>query len=127
MDLEDKETRDLSEEMRRDRIVIDYLRDRAIATDFYSALCNVDWYPNRPAIPDDERIIRALQGYRYRPWHCSWRAAGGIIADIRNANHGTKEDYMDFYCAGAEGVVSDLVKECFDRMGWTPCGHLNEE
>jgi hypothetical protein len=116
----DLDGRDLYEEMSRDRIVIDYLKDRSIATDFYGAMCNVDWYPKRPPVPEDELIIQRLRGERDEYWSCSWRTAGGYIAEIRNMNHGTKEDYMDYYCAGNEGQVTDLVRECFDRMGWIP-------
>lgn len=119
--------RNLFEEMYRDRIVIDYLRDRAIAIEFYSALCNVDWYLKRPPEPEDELIMRKLRGERDEYWSCSWRSAGGYIADIRNANHGTNEGYMNFYCSGNEGVVSDLVRECFDRMGWTPVVYMEDE
>lgn len=123
MDLGD---RDLFAEMMQDRIVIDYLADRAIAVEFYSALCNVDWYLKRPHITEDERIIQKLKGERDEYWSCSWRTAGGYISEIRNQHHNKNENYMDFYCSGNEGVVSDLVRECFDRMGWTPVGYLED-
>lgn len=119
--------RDLFEEMSKDRIVIDYLNDRAIAVEFYAALCNVDWFLKKPPIPDDERIMQKLKGERDKYWTCSWRTAGRYIAEIRNINHGKNEDYMDFYCSGNEGRVSDLVKECFDRMGWTPVIYTEDE
>lgn len=122
----DLEKRDLAEEMSNDRIVIEYLRDRDIAVEFYSALCNVDWYPKKPPLPDDELIVWKLKGEEEPYWSCSWRFAGGCISDIRNKYHNTNENYMDFYCSGNEGVVSDLVKECFDRMGWIPKNYLNE-
>mgnify|MGYP001190323323 CR=1 FL=1 len=122
----DLKERDLAEEMAVDRIVIDYLNDRSIAVDFYSALCNVDWYAKKPLLPDDELIIRKLKGEEDESWSCSWRTAGGYIAEIRSKHYNTNENYMDFYCSGNEGVVSDLVEECFDRMGWYPRGHLNE-
>lgn len=121
MDLGD---RDLFQEMTQDRIVIDYLRDRALAVEFYGALCNVDWFLKRPPVTEDELIMRKLRGERDEYWSCSWRTAGGYISDIRNMNHGTNEMYMDYYCSGNEGVVSDLVRECFDRMGWTPVTYI---
>jgi hypothetical protein len=106
--------------MCQDRIVIDYLTDLAIAEEFYSALCNVNWYIKRSPEPEEDLIIRKLKGERDGYWTCSWRTAGGYIAEIRNTHHDKKEDYMDFYCSGNEGIISDLVRECFDRMGWTP-------
>lgn len=105
--------------MMRDKIIISYLHDAGIAADFYRALCNVDWYQKRE-MPDDERIMSKLRGDKFEPWGCSWRQAGGYIADIRNTHYNTNENYMDFYCAGHEGTVTPLVLECFDRMGWRP-------
>jgi hypothetical protein len=122
----DLEERDLAEEMSNDRIVIDYLSDSFIATTFYSALCNVEWYTKKPQLPDDELIVSKLKGEKEPYWSCSWRSAGGYISEIRNKYYNTRENYMDFYCAGNEGEVSDLVKECFDRMGWIPRNYLNE-
>lgn len=111
---------DLEAEMTKDAIVIAYLRDKEVAVQFYSALSNMRW-KKIDMLPDDERIIEKLKGIDSDIWSCSWRYAGGIIADIRNVAYNTKEDYMDFYCSGNEGVVSDLVRECFYRMGWEPC------
>lgn len=116
-------TRDLYEEMKEDKIVIDYLADLSIATDFYRALCNVDWFI-KEEIADDEKIIRKLKGEGPEYWSCTWRTAGGYVAEIRNLYYNKSEDYIDFYCAGDEGTVSDLVRECFDRMGWESPGPL---
>lgn len=115
MDLE----RDLFEEMFKDGIVIQYLKDVEIAKDFYRALCNTKWYTKEwfPA-PEDERIISKLKGEEKPYWSCSWRVAGGYIAEIRNHYYNTTDDYIDFYCSGNEGIVTGLVIECFDRMGW---------
>mgnify|MGYP000340760845 CR=1 FL=1 len=123
----DVEGRDLYKEMCHDRIVIEYLKDIAIAREFYQSLCNVDWYPKNPPLTEDEQIIKKLKGEHEPSWSCSWRTAGGFIADIRNKHYNTAEGYMDFYCSGEEGVVTDLVNNCFDRMGWYPKNHLNEK
>jgi len=117
--------RDLYAEMLGDRIVIDLLADRAIAVEFYAALCNMQWRPKASDIPEDELIIKKLKGEEEILWSCTWRSAGGYIAGIRIMFHGKTEDYMDFYCSGNEGVVSDLVRECFDRMGWEPVSYKN--
>ena len=111
---------DLEKDMSDDAIVIALLADKSIATQFYSALCNMRWV-KRSILPEDEEIVRILkEGKVSDYWCCSWRSSGGIIADIRNRHYNVKEDYMDYYCAGDEGHVSDLVLECFDRMGWEP-------
>ena len=116
----------LETEMVKDAIVISFLEDRGLAVEFYSALCNMQW-KKIIALSDDERIVEKLKGVDSNIWSCSWRYAGGIIAGIRNANHNTTEDYMDFYCDGNEGNVSILVKECFYRMGWEPCPWKNDD
>lgn len=110
---------DLEFEMEKDAIVIAYLADDIIANEFYAALCNMRW-KKVTNTPEDEQIINKLKGVDPNIWHCSWRCSGGIIADIRNVHYNRGEDYMDFYCSGNEGFVSDTVKECFERMGWVP-------
>ena len=113
----------LEDDMSNDAVVISYLKDEKMAREFYSALCNMRWV-NKEAVRnlygDDRMIIETLKGEDLPTWSCSWRYAGGIIADIRNKNYNTEETYLDYYCAGNEGTVSDLVEECFRRMGWTP-------
>jgi len=116
----------LEVEMERDAIVVTYLKDRDVAVQFYSALCNMRWR-KMSVLSEDERIIDKLKGVNSDIWSCSWRYAGGIIADIRNKHYNTKEDYMNFYCSGNEGEVADIVKECFERMGWVPCPWENDE
>ena len=111
--------RDLGEEMGKNPAVIDYCRNHDLACQFYAALCNMDWRPIDD-LPEDEKIINRLKGISSSVWSCSWRRAGAIIAGIRTTHHGIKEDYMSFYCAGNEGHVSDLVRECFKKMGWVP-------
>lgn len=118
------DVRDLADEMAKDKIVIAYLKDVEAARDFYRALCNVMWSPIIQE-PEDEVIIQRLKGEYNTEWSCSWRVAGGIIADIRNVNYNLNEDYMDFYCSGNESMVTELVKECFERMGWKPV-HYND-
>jgi hypothetical protein len=60
-------------------------------------------------------------------WSCSWRHAGGIVADLR----APKEDYLDYYCSGMretgvqEGTVSGEIKTALAELGWRPL--TNEE
>lgn len=111
---------DLEAEMKKDAIVIQYLKDVGVAKDFYQALCNMRW-KKRGASSTEDRVLSKLKGEEDPAvWSCSWRYAGGIIAEIRNNCYYTAEDYMNFYCSGNEGLIKPLVKECFDRMGWEP-------
>jgi hypothetical protein len=107
----------LEDDMKKDAIVIAFLKDKEIATDFYRALCNMRWRFTGFSTPEEHTIARLKNEYA---WSCSWRYSGGVIADIRNQHYNTKEDYIDYYCSGQEGMVTDLVKECFKRIGWEP-------
>lgn len=62
--------------------------DEAYAQNLYAAMCNNDFIRNElwPLLRQDPE-----QDY----WHCSWRYAGGIVADMRG-----KGDYIDWYCSG---------------------------
>ena len=105
----------------------------AYAQNLYAAMCNNDFQRNDvwPRISDQK-------------WHCSWRSAGGIIADMRQQG-----DYIDWYCSGinngdwqkppeevaamtpdqqeyyhmqtqfvSESVVTDEIREDLFRLGW---------
>ena len=74
------------------------------AYDLYGALCNNRFFKNG------------------EQWTCSWRFAGGIVADIRNQN----EDYIDFYCYGNEGQVTEEIRNDMLNLGWEikPYGDL---
>jgi hypothetical protein len=105
----------------------------AYAQNLYAAMCNNDFQRNDvwPRLSDQK-------------WHCSWRYAGGIIADMRQEG-----DYIDWYCSGInngdwqktpeevaamtpaqaehyheleryvnESVVTDEIREDLFRLGW---------
>lgn len=76
------------------------VKDIGYAKDLYKALCNMKWKCKTTEID----------------YHCSWRYAGGLIADLRDVG----ECYLDFYCSGGEGHVTEEVKEDLDKLGWTP-------
>ena len=68
----------------------------------YAALCN------------NEFIKREMwQLLKEDTWSCSWRYAGGILADIVE-----KGDYMDWYCGGDEGYVDEEIKSDLYELGW---------
>ena len=80
------------------------------AQNLYAALCNNDFIKNEvwPLLKEED-------------WGCSWRYAGGIIADMREEG-----DYIDWYCSGigrhddhvGEGTVTDEIREDLLKLGW---------
>lgn len=87
------------------------------AQNLYAAMCNNVFQPNQvwPRLRDEY-------------WSCSWRAAGGIVADLRGQG-----DYIDWYCSGIMGVgeadsfqgyvsestVTDEIRQDLFALGWT--------
>ena len=78
------------------------------AAKLYGALCN-----NRFT---HDNVLDILNEDQW--WSCSWRYAGGIIADIRG-----KGDYLDWYCGGQEGVVVDEISDDLQKLGWVWAPH----
>ena len=110
-----------------------WICDKAKASDsyaqnLYAAMCNNEFTKNDvwPILSD-------------KRWSCSWRYAGGIIADMRENG-----DYIDWYCSGirgdtaepfnptpeqielikitdkyvSESVVTDEIKDDLLKLGW---------
>lgn len=107
--------------------------DENYAQNLYAALCNNEFIKNDvwPLLTE-------------QTWHCSWRYAGGIIANMRGEG-----DYIDWYCSGirndwtdeefqnaskvdqeryldmknnhvGEGAITDEVKQDLYDIGWLP-------
>jgi len=76
----------------------DKMKDKEFATDVYKALCNMKWK-------------KLGTDFIYS---CSWRFAGGLVAEIRNVG----EDYMDFYCSGDEETVPKEVEKLLNDLEW---------
>ena len=98
------------------------------AQNLYAAMCNVDW--------QSREFWQEMKG---ETWGCSWRSAGGIIANMREQG-----DYIDWYCSGIgnaeygngldgtvpdvtdgrdyvpEGVVTEEIELDLNRLGWRP-------
>lgn len=90
----------------------------------YAAMCNMDW-----------QKLAVIPILKEDTWSCSWRYAGGIVADMRQEG-----DYIVWYCSGirstdyeeeinekwdqrkyvAEGTVTDEVREDLKKLGWIP-------
>lgn len=87
------------------------------AQNLYAAMCNNVFQRNEvwPRLKDEY-------------WSCSWRSAGGIIAELRGQG-----DYIDWYCSGIFGVgendsfqgyvgestVTDEIRQDLFAIGWT--------
>lgn len=106
--------------------------DDVYAQNLYASMCNRD-FQKLDVIP----ILKDLK------WSCSWRHAGGIVADMQQ-----KGDYIDWYCSGirdtrtlsedeiavlteqeqlaykagegyvSEGCVTDEIKQDLKQLGW---------
>ena len=48
-------------------------------------------------------------------WSCSWRYSGSIVSRLLNTGN-----YMDWYCSGNEGFVSDEIATDLLKIGWVP-------
>lgn len=84
------------------------------AQNLYAAICNMQWCKKEmwPLLKEDY-------------WSCSWRYAGGIIANMRQEG-----DYIDWYCSGiAGGDEPDVYNAGHDlkRKGYVPEGIVTEE
>ena len=105
------------------------------AQNLYAAMCNMDW--------QSRDFWQEMKG---ETWSCSWRHAGGIIADMQE-----KGDYIDWYCSGIgneelgngldgtipdtadgrdyvpEGVVTEEIELDLNRLGWRPIPDNDQE
>jgi hypothetical protein len=70
------------------------------AQNLYAAMCN-NGFIKMDVIP----ILKQEE------WSCSWRYAGGIVADMQQ-----KGDYIDWYCSGIRNH-GDMTKE--EEQNWT--------
>ena len=106
-------------------IVAKVRNDPVYAQNLYAALCNHEW--------QEQHVFQVLGD---RTWSCSWRYAGGLIADIRGEG-----DYLDWYCSGSgrshpdddlasgptdtkgyvgESVITDQIRADLAGIGWRP-------
>lgn len=82
------------------------VKDDEYAKKLYAALCNTDWL-RIEVVP----LLR--QDPKQDFWGCSWRYAGGIIANMREEG-----DYIDWYCSGNEGYIDPEVSADLKELGW---------
>ena len=121
---ENRPENDLEYDLRTTEWILVKARDReSYAQNIYAALCNMRWQKSEvfPILKDQY-------------WSCSWRSAGGVVADMLG-----KGDYIDWYCSGIgnddagygldarrangyvpEGTVTEEILADFNSLGWTP-------
>ena len=129
-------------DLRSTKWIIDKTKaDDVYAQHLYASMCNNDFTKN-----DVWPILTEQR------WSCSWRHAGGIIADMQE-----KGDYIDWYCSGIrdnkildddeyqaltkeqqesyiqckqfvpESVVTDEIREDLLKLGWIVVDNESEE
>ena len=119
---------DLEYDLRTSEHMLSRVRSsKNYAQNLYAAMCNREFQRNDtwPILTD-------------RKWSCSWRRAGGIVADMRESG-----DYIDWYCSGigskedgyglsgivpeveadgsayvTEGEVTDEIRADLLELGW---------
>ena len=91
-------------------------------------LCKSDWIADKCKYGEiySQNLYAALCNNRFfygeEEWTCSWRFAGGLVADLRDCG----EDYIDWYCSGMnnkegyvpESVVTEEVQLDLMKLGW---------
>ncbi len=109
-----------------DLLTTDWILEKVRANDYYAqnlyaAMCNRDF-----------QKLDVIPILKDQKWSCSWRYAGGIIADMQQ-----KGDYIDWYCSGirndgyqddldivtpqqyvSEGVVTEEIEKDLNKLGW---------
>lgn len=81
------------------------------AQNLYAAMCNRSFQRND--------MMPILKDQR---WNCSWRYAGGIVADMREQG-----DYIDWYCSGIRGSHDLGGGSTGDHPNWVSEGNITEE
>jgi len=87
------------------------------AQNLYAAMCNMQFMK-----------LDTMPILKNQRWSCSWRHAGGIVADMQE-----KGDYIDWYCSGIrhdeegitsgyvpEGQVTEEIELDLKKLGWIP-------
>jgi hypothetical protein len=90
----------LEYDLRTNPEILEKAKDNIYAQHIYAALCNNEFQRND--------VIPILTD---KVWSCSWRYAGGIVADMRQEG-----DYIDWYCSGSNRHADDISDHVFNEM-----------
>jgi hypothetical protein len=81
------------------------------AQNLYAAMCNTEWQKHE--------VLPILKD---QTWSCTWRYAGGIVADMRGQG-----DYIDWYCSGIRDISLEQENKELDQKNFVAEGHVTEE
>ena len=104
--------------MEYDLLTTDWILEKVRASEsyaqnLYAAMCNNGFIKNEmwPILAEQE-------------WSCTWRYAGGIIADMRQQG-----DYINWYCSGIRGGPLGGTEDetAWDQKGYVGEGMVTEE
>ena len=121
---ENRPDADLEYDLRTTEWILEKARTRNdYAQNIYAAMCNMRW-----------QRLDVFPILKDEYWSCSWRSAGGIVADMLQ-----KGDYIDWYCSGIgnddagyglshkeadgyvpEGTITEEIRIDFQKLGWIP-------
>lgn len=102
---------DLEYDLRSTPWILSKVRaNRTYAQNLYAAMCNRDF--------QRQAVMPILKN---QLWSCSWRSAGGIVADMRGQG-----DYIDWYCSGIRGNPAD-DPDTAETSGYVGEGHVTDE
>jgi hypothetical protein len=101
----------LERDMKDARWFVDKVRTSdSYAQNLYAALCNNAF-----------QKLEVLPVLKDEVWSCSWRYAGGVVADIR-----CEGDYMDWYCSGIHGDPKEIDYAAAEAQGFNPVKYVAE-
>jgi hypothetical protein len=101
----------LEQDMKDARWLVDKVRSSdAYAQNLYAALCNNAF-----------QKVEVIPILKNEVWSCSWRYAGGIVADIR-----CQGDYMDWYCSGIKGDPKEIDYAAALAQGFDLAKYVSE-
>lgn len=83
--------------------------------DVYRALCNVAWVDSGVKATTYGELPDNLIPEEGVAFAISWRAAGGMVSAMRGGS-----DYMEFYCSGNEGSLTDEIVGAMKKIGLRP-------
>jgi hypothetical protein len=110
--------------MEADMRSCDWMVEKARSSNVYSqnlyaAMCNRDF-----------QKIDVVEILKDSTWSCSWRYAGGIVADMRGEG-----DYIDWYCSGIRGESREIPEDAtpeiraryLEAQQYVGEGHVTQE